>query len=231
MEGLSDEGDEEDRQQLRGRNECEELLSDYSSSRKKRKKRHRHKHKRYSSTGDVEEAGDSNRAASQQCCSSSVSSVSSYASSYYCSNGSCSSSLASLSHCPVHNGSVNAAGGGPVMPVPTTPSSSSTSSMSMTTQPQTPPFRIKLKFGNNESHTINIPVVDDHIQVSPRTGSGSGLVNFHFNHRRRRRDSSSGSGEPLAQVLVGATTQPAIATVSSATSKLKSPASPPLLVN
>lgn len=133
----------------------EELESDCSLSvarkHKKRKKRHRHKHKRSrnSSSGDL----DMVAAVPPQCCSSSsVSSVSSFVStsSYYCSTGSCSSSLASLSHCP-HRDT-----GAVAIPVPTTPSSS-TSSLSMMTHPQTPPFRIKLKFGN-ESHTINIPV-------------------------------------------------------------------------
>lgn len=178
MEGLLD-GDEEQllRENGAAGSECGEEDSECDSGKqaasatavsrkhKKRKKRHRHKHKRSrNSSAGGSGGGDGESAVNRPapCCSSSVSSVSSYgSSSYYCSTGSCSSSLASLSHCPVHRnggggGVPAAANGAPALP--TTPSSS-TSSMSMTTQPQTPPFRIKLKFGN-ESHTINIPVVD-----------------------------------------------------------------------
>lgn len=225
MEGLL-EGDEEQMMSNNGpvASECGE--SDCSAKmplarkHKKRKKRHRHKHKRSrnSSAGDGDDP--SRPSSNGQCCSSSVSSVSSCSSSNYCSTGSCSSSLASLSHCPVHSGTGSGGGVGIAIPIPTTPSSSSKSStQSMITQPQTPPFRIKLKFGN-ESHTINIPVADDHHHHQ----SPASLVNFHasFKQRRRRRNSSEESLGP--------------ATTTSAEKQLKvavaaSPASPPLLVN
>lgn len=182
----------------------EELESDCSGveslsrKHKKRKKRHRHKHKRSrnSSAGDHLDTGRGS-AVPPQCCSSSVSSVSS-CSSYYCSTGSCSSSLASLSHCPVHSGGREAL---PVT-VPTTPSSS-TSSLSLMTHPQTPPFRIKLKFGN-ESHTINIPGAGTGEEAAQ--SSGTGLVNFQG---RRRRASSEGEGGAVAENKVVVVASPA----------------------
>lgn len=252
MEGLLD-GDEEQMLDSNNRrrgatgSDCNESdCSDRKMSKipvttrkhKKRKKRHRHKHKRSrnSSTGDLD---DPNSRSNNQCCSSSVSSVSSYSSSYYCSTGSCSSSLASLSHCPVHHNNGGGVGGptagggtsaGAAIPIPTTPSSSGSSTA---VQPQTPPFRIKLKFGN-ESHTINIPVVDDH-HHHHHQGSAAGLVNFHasFNQRRRRRNSSTGSADQLALVdhrLVG-TTAPTVTAEALNVTAATSPASPPLLVN
>lgn len=205
MEGLLD-GDEE--QMIMGlrASECESDEAKMATGapvsarkHKKRKKRHRHKHKRSRNSSGGDPA----------CCSSSVSSVSSYSSSYYCSTGSCTSSLASLSHCPIHHqgAAMTSASSAPMM-IPTTPSSSS--SASMITQPQTPPFRIKLKFGN-ESHTI---VVDE---------SPTAMVNFNpFNSRRvggggvvDASGSSTGGGNSEKLTVATAT----------------SPASPPLLVN
>lgn len=171
-----------------------------SKKRKKRKRRHHHKQHRQNriSSGD----GD------DPCCS--LSSCSS--SRTYCTTtGSC-SSVASLSHCPVHHHNDNHS----VAPaIPTTPSSSA-SSLSMTTQPQTPPFRIKLKFGN-ESRTINIPAAEDH-QASDLSFRAT------FN---QKRGSGCAEQQQLAEDRLSGTVDPA----GKLGRGVASPSSPPLLVN